>query len=67
MRLVVFFQAEDGIRGQPRSRGLVGASAGVLPRPGTPTSAAAAASRGLPDWKKFGNMLGVALGRDRRQ
>ena len=47
--------------------GLVGASAGVLPRPGTPTSAAAAASRGLPDWKKFGNMLGVALGRDRRQ
>lgn len=37
--------------------------AGVLPRPGTPTSAAA---RALPDWKKFGSMFGVALGRERR-
>ena len=37
--------------------------AGVLPRPGTPTSTAA---RALPDWKKFGSMFGVALGRERR-
>ena len=53
----------DDADAQPSAlAGLVTATSGVLPRPSTPTGAA----RALPDWKKFGSMFGVALGRERR-
>ncbi|WFD36548.1 Vacuolar protein sorting-associated protein 53 [Malassezia cuniculi] len=56
-------RSDDSEPLQSTLAGLVTATSGVLPRPSTPTGAA----RALPDWKKFGSMFGVALGRERRQ